>query len=93
MYHHPQFSETELNKIHERLNQLEKGKDPQDVLLDNAEFQQKFKIGPRTAYNWRRKNLLKYLYIEKKVFYRLSDVREFLEKSVVGSPKAEEDDP
>ena len=75
-----QFSSAELRRLQAQLDPLQKDRDPQDVLLDNADFLQRFKISRRTAYNWRRKKLLKHLLIEKKIFYRLSDVRKFLEE-------------
>jgi len=74
-----ELSQLQIKKLHELFDQLGKGQDPQDVLIDNASFQLRFRIGRRTAYNWRRKNLLKFVLIESKVFYRLSDIREFLE--------------
>ncbi len=76
-----EISQAELRRLQAQLDPLQRDKDPQDVLLDNADFLQRFKISRRTAYNWRRKKLLKYLLIENKIFYRLSDVRSFLEQN------------
>ena len=78
-----QISQAETKRLQERLERLERQeniKDLPEVLLDNASFQQHFKITRRTAYNWRKKQLLKSVLIEKKVFYRLSDIRKFLEE-------------
>jgi len=75
-----QFSQAELRKHHEHLDRLENGNGPEDILIDNAEFIRRFGISYRTSYNWRRKSLLKFLYIEKKIFYRLSEIREFLNR-------------
>ena len=81
-----QISLARLEKLHELLDRLEKkGKTPEDILLDNAEFQRHFRISRRCAYDWRRKGLVKYLLIEKKVYYRLSAVREFLDRQEKGN--------
>ena len=80
MTEHFNFSQARLKLLHELLDRLEKGKPPQEVLLDNADFQRYFRISRKTAYRWRRKKLIKFLIIEKKVFYRLSALREFLER-------------
>jgi len=78
-----QLSQEELRRLRSILEREEKGKDPEEVLLDNAEFQRRIRITRRTAYNWRRKNLIKFLFIQKKVFYRLSEIRKFLDTQSV----------
>ena len=75
----PSYSQEELKKIREGLK-TSKDVDPEQVLLDNFDFIRRFKICRRTAYNWRRKNLIASLVIEAKVFYRLSEVQRFLDE-------------
>lgn len=55
-------------------------KDPQYIILDNADFIQMFKISSRTAQNWREEGLIQYTQVKGKIYYKLSDIRDFLEK-------------
>jgi len=75
----PQFSSARLKRAKEQLDRHEKGRDPEDVLLDNGDLQQFFRISKRTTYNWRKKGLIKHVLIEGRVFYRLSEIRKFLD--------------
>lgn len=75
----PTLSQEELRSLRAGLD-AKKG-DPEEVLLDNFEFIRRFKINRRTAYNWRRKGLLPFVVIEDKIFYRLSEVRKFIDRN------------
>jgi hypothetical protein len=50
-----------------------------DVVLDNADFIQLFKISPKTAQSWREEGLITYSQIKNKFYYRLQDIREMLD--------------
>ncbi len=54
--------------------------DPQYVILDNAVFTQMFKISGRTAQNWRDEGLIAFSQVKGKIYYKLTDVKSFLEK-------------
>ena len=51
-----------------------------DVVLDNADFIQLFKISPKTAQSWREEGLITYSQIKNKFYYRLQDIRAMLDK-------------
>ena len=53
--------------------------DPQYIILDNADFIQMFKISGRTAQMWREEGLIKYSQVKGKIYYKLSDIKTFLE--------------
>ena len=54
-------------------------------LLDNQEFMQMMKISPRTAQNWRDKNLVPYHMIGKKIYYRMEEINDVLNQNKVES--------
>ena len=51
-----------------------------DLLLDNADFVQLFKISSKTAQNWRDEGLIEYSQVKGKIYYRLKDIREFINR-------------
>ncbi len=53
---------------------------PETVWLDNQEFCQLLKISKRTSQNYRDQGLVSFSQVGSKVYYRLSDVHEMLEK-------------
>ena len=52
----------------------------EDLLLDNADFIQLFKISAKTAQNWRNEGLIEYSQVKGKIYYRLKDIREFIHR-------------
>ncbi|MGB8704952.1 MAG: helix-turn-helix domain-containing protein [Gillisia sp.] len=52
----------------------------EDLLLDNADFIQLFKISAKTAQNWRTEGLIEYSQVKGKIYYRLKDIREFINR-------------
>lgn len=53
--------------------------DPEVILLDNADFIQLFKISSKTAQHWREEGLVAYAQVKGKIYYRLVDVKQFIE--------------
>lgn len=60
--------------------QKDNGINPKHVYLDNQEFIQLLKISPRTSQNLRDSGKVAFTQIGKKIYYRLSDIYEMLEK-------------
>jgi hypothetical protein len=52
-----------------------------DPFLDNARFMQLMGISTKTAQSWRDSGLVSYSQIGNKIYYRVSDIKELLEKS------------
>lgn len=50
------------------------------ILLDNADFIQLFKISAKTAQNWREEGLIEYAQIKGKIYYKLEDVKDFINR-------------
>ena len=51
-----------------------------DPIIDNYRFLQLMNVSPKTAQLWRDKRLVAYSQIGNKIYYRLSDIRELLDK-------------
>jgi hypothetical protein len=54
--------------------------DPGYILLDNADFIQMFKISAKTAQNWREDGLIEYAQVKGKIYYRLQDIKDFINR-------------
>lgn len=59
----------------------EKEPNPDNVWLDNQEFCQLLKISKRTAQTYRDRGIVAFSQVESKVYYRLSDIHQMLEKN------------
>ncbi|MDT0645706.1 helix-turn-helix domain-containing protein [Zunongwangia sp. F260] len=60
-----------------RIRQIQ---DPGYILLDNADFIQMFKISAKTAQNWREEGLIEYAQVKGKIYYRLQDIKDFINR-------------
>lgn len=71
-----------LNKIVDVLERLSKRREcfDGDTLLDNHDMCQLLNITKRTLARYRQKKLINYYMIDRKVFYRASEVQGFLNK-------------
>jgi hypothetical protein len=74
-----------LQQITELLN--EKQKNPKEIFLDNQEFLQTMNISKRTAQNWRDQGIISFSQIGSKIYYKMSDIEELLERTKVKSFK------
>ncbi|QED38960.1 helix-turn-helix domain-containing protein [Antarcticibacterium arcticum] len=55
-------------------------RDPQYIILDNADFIRMFNISSRTAQNWRDEGLIEYAQVKGKFYYSLTDIKNFIDK-------------
>lgn len=56
-------------------------KTPQDIILDNNEFQKLMKISKRTAQAWRDEGIITFTQVGSKIYYRMSDIEKLMEKN------------
>lgn len=83
------FSEEEVQEIKQRLDALtievrnKQRTEPDQVWYDNQEFLQIMNISKRTAAYWRTENVIAYSQVGNKIYFRLSDIMDLLEKSIV----------
>lgn len=60
-----------------------------DPFIDNARFMQLMGISVKTAQSWRDSGLVSFSQIGNKIYYRVSDIKELLEKNHRKSSKTE----
>lgn len=68
-----------LDLLNEKLDK--KKKSPDDIFLDNQEFLQLMNISKRTAQTWRDSGVVSFSQIGSKIYYRMSDVQNLLDKN------------
>ena len=56
-----------------------KGKNPEEIVLDNQEFIQLLKIIKRTSQTWRDEGKIAFSQIGSKIYYKMSDVQKLLD--------------
>mgnify|MGYP006193190211 CR=1 FL=1 len=64
-----------------RINRIQ---DPEIVIIDNADFIQLFKISAKTAQHWREEGLVEYAQVKHKIYYRISDIKDFINRNTKG---------
>ncbi|HSP83180.1 MAG TPA: helix-turn-helix domain-containing protein [Gillisia sp.] len=75
-----------MNALENKIEQLTRElkikhiQDPEIMLLDNADFIQLFKISAKTAQNWREEGLIDYAQVKGKIYYRLIDIKQFINR-------------
>lgn len=80
------LSKDQYEFIISKLNSIESNflntnvKENKDELLDNSDLLKFLKITSRTAQNYRDKGLIPFSKIGSKIFYKKSDVIEFIDK-------------
>ena len=80
---HPIVSK--LNRLINRIEFLIKQQElksqlgPKHSLISNKEFMNLLEISSGTATSWRDKDLIAFVSIESKIYYKLKDVRNFID--------------
>ena len=54
---------------------------PDDLFCDNEEFLKMMKISRRTSQFWRNMGIIKFIQIGNKIYFRLKDIQELLNKN------------
>ena len=85
------FSGKRLQDIEQRLSKFKKAKSlpgknkpSGEIYIDNTDLMNLLHISPRTSRHWRTQGRIFYSRVGKKLFFRLADVEEMLEKYKVG---------
>jgi hypothetical protein len=58
-------------------------KNPEEIFIDNQEFLLMMKISKRTAQTWRDEGKISFSQVGNKIYYKLADVEELLQKHYV----------
>lgn len=56
---------------------------PEEMFMDNPKFMELMNISQKTAQLWRDKGIIGYSQIGNKIYYRVSDIKELLDKNHV----------
>jgi hypothetical protein len=84
-FYHP--LDEKLEQIDDRLSELtlmlkdKQRSNPDQVFFDTQEFLQIMNVSKRTAQYWRDSGLIGFCQIGYKIYYRLSDILELLDKN------------
>ena len=62
-------------------------KNPEEIFIDNQKFLLMMKISKRTAQTWRDEGKISFSQVGNKIYYKVSDVEELLQKHYVKSFK------
>lgn len=76
---------TSIEEIKAKLDK--QNKNPEEIFIDNQEFLLMMKISKRTAQTWRDEGKISFSQVGNKIYYKLSDVEELLQKHYVKSFK------
>lgn len=79
------ITQEEIDMILERLDKIEESvrirqKLPEQTFFDNQEFLQIMNISKRTAQTWRDSKLIAYSQVGSKIYYRMADILNMLNK-------------
>lgn len=77
---------TSIEEIKAKLDK--QNKNPEEIFIDNQEFLLMMKISKRTAQTWRDEGKISFSQVGNKIYYKLSDVEELLQKHYVKSFKS-----
>ncbi len=86
------LSKEQFNNLQNTLEEVKAkidtiSKKPQEVFVDNQEFLFLMKISKRTAQTWRDEGKISFSQVGNKIYYKLADVEELLNKHYVKSFK------
>lgn len=77
------LTQEEFDILNEQIKEIktlitQKAAKPEETVLDNADFMKLMKISKRTAQTWRDQGFISFSQIGGKIYYKMSDIYEFL---------------
>jgi hypothetical protein len=81
-------TDTELNLLHDKVDLLIEAvsllsNNPDHVILNTKEFEQKLGVSERTQQTWRDEGLIGFSKVKGTIFYRMTDIQKMLAKHYV----------
>jgi hypothetical protein len=70
-----------IDQMKHEFNQLHRP--PDQVIWDDVDLRENLKVSQRTTATWRQDNIIAYSKVQGKIFYKLSDVLEMIEKNKI----------
>ncbi|MFO0323200.1 MAG: helix-turn-helix domain-containing protein [Bacteroidota bacterium] len=82
------LSKEQFNALNSSIEEIKtkidiQSKKPQEVFVDNQEFLFLMKISKRTAQTWRDEGKISFSQVGNKIYYKMGDVEELLNKYYV----------
>lgn len=92
MNHYDEFFKEQYEKIQKKLdlisaNLMYKQHFPNDPFIDNSKFIELMGISAKTAQTWRDQGIVDFIQINNKIYYRISSIKELLDKNTRKSSK------
>lgn len=88
MMHYDDFFKEQYERILRKLDRIASDfiynrQFPEEMFMDNPKFMELMNISQKTAQLWRDKGIIGYSQIGNKIYYRVSDIKELLDKNHV----------
>ena len=96
MNHYDDFSKEQYDRIQRKLDKIAgdfiySRQLPEDMFIDNPKFMELMGISQKTAQAWRDKGTISYSQVGNKIYYRISDIKELLERFHIKAIRKEDD--
>lgn len=90
MRHYDDFFKEQYDRIQRKLDKIASDfiyarQLPDDIFMDNPKFMELMGISQKTAQNWRDNGIISYSQVGNKIYYRVADIKELLDKHFVKS--------
>jgi len=85
MIHYDDFFKEQYDHIQRKLDKIASDfiyarQLPDDIFMDNPKFLELMGISQKTAQAWRDKGIIGYSQIGNKIYYRMTDIKDLLDK-------------
>ena len=96
MNHYDDFFKEQYDRIQRKLDKIAgdfiySRQLPEDMFIDNPKFMEVMGISQKTAQAWRDKGTISYSKVGNKIYYRISDIKELLERFHIKAIRKEAD--
>jgi hypothetical protein len=94
MMHYDDFFKEQYERILRKLDKIASDfiysrQLPEEIFMDNPKFMELMNISQKTAQLWRDKGIIGYSQIGNKIYYRVPDIKELLDRHHVKAIKQE----
>ncbi len=85
MQHYDDFFKEQYERIQRKLDKIASDfiyarQLPDDMFIDNPKFMELMGISQKTAQAWRDNGIVGFSQVKNKIYYRMSDIKELLDK-------------
>ncbi|MHB9055773.1 MAG: helix-turn-helix domain-containing protein [Paludibacteraceae bacterium] len=96
MNHYDEFFKEQYDHIQRKLDKIAgdfifSRQLPEQIFIDNPKFMELMGISQKTAQAWRDKGTISYSQVGNKIYYRIRDIKELLDRHHIKATKKEEE--